>query len=211
LFPADQALPVSTASGNLPKLDYGPIVESLRVKAGDASAALPAVDAALHVRFIRSCIYWTELTLHDGRGNELFYADEIPTHPLINISTRMPVGSAWYLTLDAGDGVQNPVVQLGPIQPDGSGSPVDGTATIDCSQHSGTLALTGTASPTPIPTHAAPSSAPSAVLGTASPPSVPPADPSTTSAGSIAAPAIALLVLGALVVAFLLRRRIRSS
>jgi hypothetical protein len=209
LFPAGQATPISPGNGNLPLLDYAHIVESIRVKAGDASPAISAVAAALHVRFVRSCMYWTELTLHDDRGNYLFYADELPAHPLINVSTRMPVDSPWYLTLDAGDGVQNPVVRLGPIQPDGSGSPVNVVATIDCSQHSGTLELTGATTATPIPTLAVAGAGPSP---TASPSAGPAADPSTTSASSVAAPVVVILLVGAAVlVAFTLRRRSRPS
>ena len=211
LFPAIRATPTATGNGNLGYLDYRPIVEALRSKAGDDTTAGPMVDVALHVEIHPICRYWTELTLHDRQGNFLFYANENVEHPVIDESTRMPAASPWYLRLDGGDG-GDPLVELGPIQPDGSGSPLAINATIDCSKPAGTMTLTGAAMASPIPTRRplssvgplAPTIAPTATAPTVHPR---PLD-------EIPHPEWAVVVIGLFVIAFVVvgrRRRANRS
>lgn len=205
LFPASEAIPIPDPNSEAnPPLDYGSIVESLRKQAGDTTEPPPAVDVDLNVRIVRSCVGWMELTFHDDLGNSAFYANEIPDHPEMHASTSMPVGSPWFLTLDGGDGVQAPIVRLGPIQSDGSGAPVTVSATMDCATRTGTLTLTGAVTPTPNPTRPPlPSVGP--VVPTLQPSATPAATPAP--AGDATPVAYVVIVAVGLLGAFMLRRR----
>jgi len=220
LFPASQAGPIPDPSSEAnPALDYASVVESLRIEAGDTSTPLSAVDVGLNIRFVRSCVAWMELTFHDDLGNHAFYANEIPANPDIHATTTMPIDSPWFLTLDAGEGVQAPVIRLGPIQSDGSGQPVNVVATLDCATRSGTLALVGALTPTPIPTRPPLSSVgplaptlPATAGQTAPAASGAPIDPIAAPNGATAGIAIAVVVmiLARLAISARRRRSVRS-
>lgn len=218
LFPASQAKSVVAGEAyNEDPLDYASIVENLRRKAGDDSASMPTVYTDLHVAFVRGCLGWSYLALHDFDGNLLFYEESLMGKALINGATTMPIDRPWFVTVDAGEGIRRPMMQLGPIEAGGSGEQAVIWATMDCATRTGTLSLTGDVvgpSPSPAPSKATPSPS----LGAATPmvgPSLSP-DPETGGAQIDAneRPDWLLLLavlLGALVLAAGLRRRAARS
>ncbi|HJP88526.1 MAG TPA: hypothetical protein VJ850_05785 [Candidatus Limnocylindrales bacterium] len=177
LFPASQAMAIPKGGWDLAGgLDYPGIVEEARSAAGDTSSPIPLVDVAIHVTFQPACPYEMELFLHDDIGNHVFYARTDDHIPGLDGSTSMPIGSPWYLSLDAGDGTANSIIRLGPIE--ATGSPVVIDATLDCVGRTGTLALSGAASPAPSPTRPPLGSRPSPATTPVSPePTSPALDP----------------------------------
>lgn len=218
LFPAAQAAPIPRDDWDKVRaLDYGRIVDAFRAKSEDGSAPIPMVDVNLHVRFEPLCPYEMELFLHDDLGNHLFQTWTHDLVPGIDETTSMPIGSPWFVTLDAGDGTLYPVVRLGPIISDGM--PVQIDATLDCAGRTGRLALVGAATPTPIPTRRplssvgalAPTMVPTSGLSAASGPTAVPPSTNAGSDGSVALVVAALIgALGGVAMLFVRRRSVRS-
>jgi hypothetical protein len=220
LFPAGQAQPVVAGEGNFDHLlDYGSIVERLRKQAGDTSSPIPTMYTDLHVNFVRGCLGWNVLEFHDFDGNLLFYAQELMGKAQINGATQMPVGRPFYVTVDAGEGIRHPVIQVGPIEADGSDDSVVITASMDCATRTGSLRLIGAVGPTPAPTSTPRATSDTAVpIATSAPTDLPAASPDLTPVDDpllVTLPFVAFgaLLLGALVAlaAGLLRRRSRPS
>jgi hypothetical protein len=162
LFPADQASKVPAEAWDLPKpFAYADVVESRRARIGDASRPIPMVDVDLRVRYEPRCPYEEEIVLYDDGGNHLFYAATDDGQPETNATARMPIGSPWYLSMNAGDGIAYSTVRLGPIQ--SAGSPVRIAATIDCTGiGTGQLELIGAVTPAPPPPTRSPTKPPAA-------------------------------------------------